>query len=101
MNIMSGYAVHIRRLTDEDIRIHSIDMRDHNPDDCIAVEGEDLGPTLCAVVDMSENIDGPRLVWSSVPPTGDDGEWHAIEDDTFAHSLARVVTTLVPEVFAK
>lgn len=100
MNIMSGYAVHIRRLTDEDIRIHNIDLTDHDADRCIAVEGEDLGPTLCAVIDMTRDCADP-LVWSSVPPMGDDGEWHEITDSTFADSLAHCMTILVPEVFAK
>jgi hypothetical protein len=97
MNIMSGYGVHIRALTDEDIRIHNIDMGDHDPDRCIAVEGEDLGPTLCAVIEMTRTCPDP-LVWSEVPTAGPDPEWHEITDSTFADALAHVVSIIIPEV---
>jgi len=101
MNIMSGYAVRVSALTDADVRTYNIDLTGHDPDRCIAVEGEDLGPALCAVIDMTRDCPDP-LVWSSVPPADPDtGEWHEITDSTFADSLAHCMTILVPEVFAK
>jgi len=99
MNIMSGYAIHIRALTDEDIRIHNIDLGDHDRDRCIAVEGEDLGATLCAVIEMTHTCPDP-LVWSSVPPLDPDNEWHEITDSTFADALAHVVSIIIPEIGA-
>ena len=100
MNIMSGYAMTIRALTEEDVRINKIDMQDHDPDLCIAVEGEDLGPALCAVIEMRRDCPDP-LVWSSVPPADPDaGEWHEITDSTFADAVAHVVSIVLPEVAA-
>jgi len=98
MNIMSGYAMHVRALTDEDIRVHNINMTDRDADMCIAIEGEDLGPCLCAVIDMHRDSPDP-LVWSLVP-SGNNDEWKEITDSTFADNIAHTLTILFPEVFA-
>lgn len=100
MNIMSGYGVHIRALTDEDVRLYlgDLDLTARNLDRCIAVEGEDLGPSLCAVVELTPDCPDP-LVWSSVPvPNGENPTWREITDSTFADSLANVVVTIIPEI---
>jgi hypothetical protein len=101
MNIMSGYSMTIRALTDEDVRVHKVDLGDHDPDMCIAVEGEDLGPTLCAVIDMTRNGHDP-LVWSSVPTGGgEETKWTEITDANFADNTAAMLVQLFPDVFGE
>lgn len=64
---IAGYGVHISQLTDEDVRIHKVDLDGLPVTECIAVEGEDLGRCLAAVVHYPTG----KLLWSDASGEGD------------------------------
>lgn len=63
-NVMCGYSLTIRGLTDEDIRIHHLNPQ--NKTQCVAVEPADLGPCLGAVV----NIATGQVTFSDIDGNG-------------------------------
>lgn len=80
---MVGYGVKIRALRQDDVDRWSIDLAGHPLNECIAVDGEDLGACLAAVVHPA----GPTLLWSDA-----DGAGAPIPNpSTFAAALLTVV----------
>lgn len=65
-NFMFGYALHIRALSEEDVQIHKVDLGDSLMEDCVAVDGIDLGDYLAAVVDAVKH----KLIWSDADAIG-------------------------------
>jgi hypothetical protein len=99
---MSGYSMTVRPLMPEDVDVHKFDLGDHDPDMCVAVEAADLGPCLCAVIDLTRHGHNP-LVWSQVPSTErpEAEEWVAITDEHFADNVAATLATLFPDILEK
>lgn len=69
--ILTGYALRIRQLTEEDRAYYDVDLGKFSLSSCVAVFGEDMAECLAAVVYVPRS-DGarPRLVWSDADGFG-------------------------------
>lgn len=93
-NIMSGYSMHVRELTDKDRAYYGVELPDGVPlHECIGVYGEDMGECLAAVIHLVPNTDHP-LVWSDA-----DGKGTPIaEGQKFADCLAFALVNIMPHL---
>lgn len=103
--VMTGYAMRVRQLDAETIAEYNIglDLGEHDPRDCVAIFGEDLAECLAAVVDLGDEENGPRLVWSDADGTGKPiADLPSSKDGTaglkFAESISVVLKALFPHL---
>lgn len=97
-SLMFGYAVHIRRLKQEDLERwpdveSALGEYDIPATECVTVIGEDLGECLAAVVHLNRASDHP-LVWSD-----SDGKGTPIKvERAFAEAIAVVLYSIIPDL---
>lgn len=94
-NVMFGYTLCIRGLTDEDIRVYGVQLGDANRESCVAIEPADLGPCLGAVVDL----DSGSVIWSDTdgkgtPLTNMDPRSTPFTAETFAKAVQVVLISM-------
>lgn len=92
-NIMSGYSLKVRQLTDDDLRFtHDVDFGENDPNDCVAVLPADLGECLGAIV----NLRTGDVIWSDA-----DAQGTPLSDDqakAFGIALRVVIESLMRDV---
>ena len=95
---ISGYGVRIRSLRKDDVDRWSIDLQGHDMANCIAIDGEDLGHCLAAVIAVANK---PVLLWSD-NAQGDFGKASpmfdpdGIEAQVFCRSVIVVTNAVHP-----
>lgn len=87
-NFMFGYGLHIRALSEEDIRLFKIDLGDSLMEDCVAIDGIDLGDCLAAVVDAVKRT----LLWSDADAIGTPVD----DEQGVADAVLKLTSTFLP-----
>jgi hypothetical protein len=97
--IMSGYSMHIRQLKPSDVSLWKIELGEAKIEDCVAVEGEDLGRCLAAVVHLPKTEYGlaAATIWTDETPI--DGEpLFAASKVNFAYSIITMLKGMFPHL---
>jgi len=103
VGIMTGYGIHIRQLTQDDVDRWHIDLQGNPVEQCLAIDGVDLGDCLAAAVLWDEAA--PKVLWYDNGLTGTvfptHPEWEEEDMAIFAQAtvtLARAIHTHLRDV---